>query len=96
MTDKSIYGNKIYHSFCLFYRDLRDLREKESFADSFSDEVTKVEFSKFKTNLLLTSCLDGIITLFDLGKENEEDAIETSTKSFQISNIDLIENSLEV
>ena len=54
------------------------MKERFTFADSHADEVTKLEFHPDFTTLLLAGSLDGILCLFDLAKENEEDAIEAS------------------
>lgn len=62
----------------LYFRDLRVMKERFVFCDSHADDVTKVQFHPEKQTLLLSCSLDGILCLFDLAKENEEDAIESS------------------
>jgi len=60
------------------FRDLRVMKERFIFADSHDDDVTKLEFHPDFSTLLLSGSLDGILCLFDLAKENEEEAIEAS------------------
>lgn len=59
-------------------RDLRVMKERFAFSDSHADDVTKIQFHPENQTLLLSCSLGGILCLFDLAKENEEDAIESS------------------
>lgn len=60
------------------------MKERSVFSDSHSDDVTKVQFHSENPTLLLSCSLGGILCLFDLAKENEEDAIESSKFHFRI------------
>ena len=50
-----------------------------TFSDSFSDDVTKIKFHPEKPNSLLAGSEDGLLCLFDLSQNNEEDAINSRT-----------------
>ena len=54
------------------------MKERFTFDESHNDDVTKLEFHPDIPTLLLAGSLDGILCIYDLAKENEEEAIETS------------------
>lgn len=50
------------------------MKERASFNETHFDEVTSVKFSKKVNTNLLSGSLDGIISCFDLTKNDEEEA----------------------
>lgn len=50
-----------------------------TFGATHFDEVTSLQFYKEKASILLSGSLDGLICLFDLSKEDEEEAADTGT-----------------
>lgn len=56
------------------------MKERFIYNDSHDDDVTKIEFHPECSTLLLAGSLDGILCLFDLTKENEEESIDSSKK----------------
>lgn len=52
------------------------MKERCIFDNSFSEEVTCVDFSRICPTSLIGSSLDGMISLFDLTKISEEDSVE--------------------
>jgi WD40 repeat protein len=60
----------------IIFWDLLKMKERSCFNESFSDEVTSVDFSKNVPTTIIGASLDGMISLFDLTKDNEEDSVE--------------------
>ena len=58
------------------------MKERAVFEDSHNDDVTKVKFNDNVSTILLAGSIDGILALYDLGKENEEDSIQTSFNKY--------------
>ncbi len=54
------------------------MKERSSFSDSHVDEVTKISFKSDFSTILLAGSLDGILAVYDLTQENEEEAIQMS------------------
>ena len=52
------------------------MKERCIFDNSFSEEVTSVDFSSVSPSALIGGSLDGMISLFDLSKISEEDSVE--------------------
>lgn len=48
------------------------------FGETHPDEISSLQFFPSKASKLLTSSIDGMVCQFDLKKESEEDATETS------------------
>jgi hypothetical protein len=48
-----------------------------TFNETHPDDVSSIEFFKTKSSLLLSASVDGMLCLFDLKQENEEEAAET-------------------
>jgi len=65
-------------------RDLRSFSLVNTFNETHSDEVTSLQFLKDRPSVLLSSSLDGIVCLFDLSKDNEEEAADTGIEFFNI------------
>ena len=54
------------------------MKERSSFCDSHVDEVTKINFKSDFSTILLAGSLDGILAVYDLTQENEEESIQMS------------------
>lgn len=52
------------------------MKQRACFDETLPNEVTSVKFNKSLPTSLLGSSLDGMIALFDLTKESEEDAAD--------------------
>lgn len=48
------------------------------FGETHPDEISSLEFFKSKANKLLTTSIDGMVCQFDLKKDSEEEATDTS------------------
>ena len=60
----------------IIFWDLLKMKERCLFDNSFSEEVTYVDFSSLCPTNLIGCSLDGMISLFDLTKNSEEDSVE--------------------
>lgn len=54
--------------------DLRKMKQRCEFNDSFNEEVTGLQFSLDIPTVFHACTLDGLITEFDLKEQSEEDA----------------------
>jgi WD40 repeat protein len=50
------------------------MKERSTFNETFSEDVTSLHFNQNVPTMLLASSLDGMVTVFDLTQNNEEDA----------------------
>ncbi len=71
--------NIVFHS---FNRDLRQTKILNTFNETHSDEVTSLQFAKHHPGIMLSSSLDGMACLFDLSKDNEEEAVDTGIRLY--------------
>lgn len=56
---------------------MRKYKLLNTFNETHSDEVTSLRFDQNKPSILMSSSLDGMVCLFDLSKESEEEATDT-------------------
>ena len=63
------YGKKVV------FWDLRKMKQRAEFTDSFNDEVTALRFSQRAMTELYGCSSDGLVARFDLTEKNEEDAL---------------------
>lgn len=61
----------------ILFWDLRRMKLLNSFNETHSDEVTSLQFVNNKPSILMSSSLDGMICLFDLSQDNEDEATDT-------------------
>jgi len=61
----------------IHFWDLRKYKLLNTFNETHSDEVTSLRFDQNKPSILMSSSLDGMVCLFDLSKESEEEATDT-------------------
>jgi len=61
----------------IHFWDLRKFKLLNTFNETHSDEVTSLRFLQSKPSILMSSSLDGMVCLFDLSKESEEEATDT-------------------
>jgi WD40 repeat protein len=61
----------------IYFWDLRNGSALTNFDQTHPDDVTSLEFFKPKPSLLLSASVDGMVCLFDLKQENEEDSAES-------------------
>lgn len=61
----------------IYFWDLRNGKPLMTFNETHPDDVSSIEFFKTKSSLLLSASVDGMLCLFDLKQENEEEAAET-------------------
>ena len=70
------------------------MKERSIFNESFSEEVSSVSFSKKIPTHLLGGSLEGIISLFDLTQNDEENSTDLVVRLDQpIEKCDFIDNS---
>lgn len=62
----------------IIFWDLKMMKERSIFEDNHGDDVTSVVFHKDVSTLLLAGSEDGILGMYDLTKENEEESIQSS------------------
>lgn len=58
----------------IVFWDLRKMKQRSDFKDSFNEDVTYIRFEDQITTNLLGCSVDGMINMFDLTQPNEEDA----------------------
>ncbi|NXI44587.1 WDR89 protein, partial [Galbula dea] len=51
------------------------------YSESHNDDITKICFHPFETNLLLSGSTDGLVNVFDINKDNEDDALIATCNS---------------
>ena len=56
--------------------DLRKMKQRCEFNDSFNDEVSGLQFSSEEPTMFHACAMDGLIVEFNLKEQNEEDACE--------------------
>jgi hypothetical protein len=61
---------------------MRNGKMVSSFAETHPDEISSLQFFKGKANKLLSSSIDGMVCIFDLKKDSEEDATDSSIYDF--------------
>lgn len=57
-----------------------------TFNETHPDDVSSIEFFKTQSSLLLSASVDGMLCLFDLKQENEEEAAETGKEIKNMNN----------
>ncbi len=65
-----------------FY-DLKTMKERQCFTESHTEDVTRVVFSQEMPSFLLSCSTDGMLCLFDLERDSEEDGIYTMMRMDQ-------------
>jgi peroxiredoxin len=60
---------------------MRNKKPMADFGETHPDEISSLQFFKGKANKLMTASIDGMVCQFDLKKDSEEEATETSNKS---------------
>ncbi|NXY19851.1 WDR89 protein, partial [Atrichornis clamosus] len=51
------------------------------YSESHNDDITKICFHPIKPNLMLTGSTDGLVNVFDINKDNEDDALISTCNS---------------
>lgn len=64
----------------LFY-DIRNKANQHCYVDSHEDDVTQVKFHPTKSNVIVTGSTDGLINVFNIDEEDENDALLSSLNS---------------
>lgn len=59
--------------------DLKTMKLRSSFDESQNDEISALKFNPNIPTELLASSLDGLLVVYDLTQENEEESLTTST-----------------
>ncbi|XP_071820870.1 WD repeat-containing protein 89-like isoform X2 [Apostichopus japonicus] len=65
----------------LMFWDVRSTNLLGAYKESHSDDITQVEFHPTKADSLATGSTDGLVCVFDIGKNNEQDALVTTLNS---------------
>ncbi|KAJ6657978.1 hypothetical protein lerEdw1_001637 [Lerista edwardsae] len=52
-----------------------------AYSESHNDDITKICFHPFKANLMVSGSTDGLVNVFDINKNNEDDALVTTCNS---------------
>ncbi len=58
----------------MVFWDLRKMKQRCEFTESFNEEVTCLQFSREISTVFFAATYDGLIAKFDLAEKNEEDA----------------------
>ncbi|XP_066468430.1 WD repeat-containing protein 89 [Tiliqua scincoides] len=52
-----------------------------AYSESHNDDITKIRFHPLKPNLVVSGSTDGLVNVFDISKDNEEDALLSTCNS---------------
>lgn len=58
----------------IVFWDLRKMKQRCEFTESFNEDITALQFSKEINTTFFAATYDGLIAKFDLTEKNEEDA----------------------
>lgn len=64
----------------LFY-DIRKKSNQHCYVDSHEDDVTQVRFHPVKSNVIVTGSTDGLINIFNIDQQDEDEALISSLNS---------------
>lgn len=73
-TGTSQYQNQVY----LIFHDIRQRQQMGGYFDSHQDDITTIKFHKQNPDLMCSGSVDGLINIFDLKENNEEDALQNT------------------
>ncbi|EAR88171.2 WD domain, G-beta repeat protein (macronuclear) [Tetrahymena thermophila SB210] len=67
----------------IVFWDLRTMKQRNQFNETHNEEVTCVKFNENIPTQFVSSSLDGILCLFDLSQQNEEEACQSIIRTDQ-------------